>query len=263
MNSSFLFYLPIWVVAIGIFIVIITFNWLGHRYRKILMRKNPEDSDGLGPMEGSLLGLMGLMLAFSFSMGITKFENRRVIIIDEANSIGTAIRLSNLYTDSVRNLFIAEFKEYVEARIGYYDAANDTNLIRAALERGNRHSMRLLKLTIQVRQNPVNIYPTVQMIPALNRMIDIVTTREASRKSKIPPLVLGMLLLLIFSSAFLVGYGNKAKKRNLVMVIGFALMTTLTIYLIMELDRPRKGIINLDEAQKNIVDLRSHFVENK
>src|SRR3982751_5511971 len=117
--SPLLLNIPTWLVALGIFILMITFNWLGYRYRKMQIRKNPEDVDTLGPMEGSLLGLMGLMLAFSFSMAASKFENRRVIIIDEANNIATAMRNSSLFPDSVRNLFLGNFKQYVEARISY------------------------------------------------------------------------------------------------------------------------------------------------
>jgi hypothetical protein len=263
MEPTFVFYIPAPVIAIGIFILIFLFNWLGYRYRKIQIRKHPEDVDSLGPMEGSLLGLMGLMLAFSFGMAASKFESRRVIIIDEANIIGTAIHMSYLYPDSTRNVLLGHFKEYVEARIGYYDAVNDPNLIKAALEKADLYSMRLLKLAIQQGQNNQNFIRTAQMIPVLNHMIDIVTTREQSRKAKVPPIILSTLMLLVFSAAFLVGYGNKAKKRNFVMVTGFALMTTLALYLILELDRPRRGIINLDEAAKNITDLRNQLTENK
>ena len=263
MSPSFLFYLPIWLVALGIFIILIIFDWLGYHYRKMHMRKHPDEVDSLGPMEGSLLGLMALLLAFSFSMAASKYENRRLIIIDEANYTRTAINISYLYPDSIRNTFLAEFREYVEARIGYNNAANDTNLIQSCLGKTRMYSTRLLKIAIQQAQNPENNFRTAQMLPALNHMADITTAREESRKAKTPPLILGMLLLLTFSAAFLVGYGSKAKKRNFVMRISFALMTTLTLYVIMEMDWPRRGLINLDEAAKNITELRDQLRENK
>ena len=241
----------------------ITVNWLGYWYRKVQIRKNAEHVDPPVPLEGSLLGLMGLMLAFSFSMAASKFENRRVIIVDEANNIATAMRNSFLYPDSVRNLFLGDFKQYVEARINYYDAVNDPVLISAALEKSNHYSMRILRLAMQQAKNFQNNIRTGQMIPAVNRMIESVTTREASRIAKTPSLILIMLLLLIFSTTFLVGYGNKAKKINFIMVTGFALMTTLTVYVIIELDRPRKGVINLDEAEKNITELRKQVNGDK
>ena len=116
---------------------------------------------------------------------------------------------------------------------------------------------------MQQAKNFQNNIRTGQMIPAVNRMIESVTTREASRIAKTPSLILIMLLLLIFSTTFLVGYGNKAKKINFIMVTGFALMTTLTVYVIIELDRPRKGVINLDEAEKNITELRKQVNGDK
>ena len=94
------------------------------------------------------------------------------------------------------------------------------------------------------------------MIPALNDMIDIVTTRESSRISKVPPIILSILMLLVLASSFLIGYGNKAKQRNFILIIGFALMTSMALYLILELDRPRRGIINVEAAEKNIMDLK-------
>jgi len=68
-----------------------------------------------------------------------------------------------------------------------------------------------------------------------------------------------MLIILIQTSAFLVGYSQKSKKRNLVMNYGFAVMISLALYLVLELDRPRRGIINLDSTEQKILDLREEF----
>lgn len=69
--------------------------------------------------------------------------------------------------------------------------------------------------------------------------------------------------MLTLVSAFLTGYNYKGKRRNMVMITSFALMTTLTIYLVLDLDRPRRGLINLDAAQANIVELKKLTVEDK
>ena len=86
-------------------------------------------------------------------------------------------------------------------------------------------------------------------------MIDIVTTRETSRSATVPPVILFVLTVLMLIASFLVGYGHKGK-RNLVLVAGFALMTTIALYVIIELDRPRRGILNLDQTEYKIIELK-------
>jgi hypothetical protein len=63
-----------------------------------------------------------------------------------------------------------------------------------------------------------------------------------------------MLLLLTLVSSFMSGYSHKAKKRNLIMISAFALMTTFTLYTVMEMDRPQRGLISIDAAQQKIMD---------
>jgi len=262
MNTPVLASVPGWIIAIAVFILILVFNWLGFSYKKRLLIKDPDaDKDSLGTIEGALLGLMALLLAFTFSIAANKFENRRQVIIDEANAIGTAILRCDLYPDSARKLFRQDFVNYVDARVAYYDAGSDKIKIQAALKQAELYSGNIWKRAIDLSHNLDNIARTQQMIPAVNAVIDIATTREDSRLNKVPPLILFMVLMLTLVTGFLTGYSNKTKRRNKVMTLGFALMTALTLYLVLELDRPRRGWITLDAAEQKIVDLRQLLVE--
>src|SRR6185295_15576050 len=78
-----------------------------------------------GNVLGSLFAILGLMLAFSFGMALTRYERRVDIIIEESNDIGTAILRADLYPEEQRQLFRADFKQYVEARIAYFEAGAD------------------------------------------------------------------------------------------------------------------------------------------
>jgi hypothetical protein len=102
---------------------------------------------------------------------------------------------------------------------------------------------------------------TQQMVPSLNGMIDIVTTREGSRRAMVPGMVLVVLCVLIVVSAFLSGYGSKSLERNKVLVLAFAVMTTLALYLVIDLDKPRQGFVNLNPAEQLLEGLRSLFPE--
>jgi hypothetical protein len=257
MFNSFTYKIDAHWIAIAIFLLILLTNWLGYRYRTSQEAKPGVGTlEGPGPMESSLLGLMALMLGFTFSMALSKFETRRQVIVEEANNIGTALLRADLYPDSIRTLLRADFKDYIEARIAYYDAGIDKEKIDSALAKTNVYSGRIWNRAAGLVQNDRYRVSSLQMIPAVNSMIDIVSTRESGRKAKVPPVILIMLLILTLISSFLVGYGQKGKRRNLVMIFTFSLMTTIALYLIMELDRPQRGLLNLNAAEQNITALR-------
>jgi hypothetical protein len=96
------------------------------------------------------------------------------------------------------------------------------------------------------------------MIPILNNVMEIVTKRDVSRSSKVPRLVLWTLLILVLTSALLLGSTYKGTKRNTLLSIAYAAIMTLTLNLIVELNNPWKGFINLDTEEK-MTELRTLF----
>ena len=96
------------------------------------------------------------------------------------------------------------------------------------------------------------------MIPALNAMIDITTTRRAAGEATIPDSIVYFLLILCIGSAFLLGYDNK-NKIDWIVVMGLAIMLSLTVFNIIDLDRPRSGLINMNKPNQKIVELRGMF----
>ncbi len=253
--TSIFFQIPAWIIATSIFILILYSNWLGFNYRKRLLERKPEDiPENLGTLEGSLLGLMALMLAFSFGMGATKFESRRSLTIHEANAIGSAIMRLDMYPDSIKKEFIPDFDKYIDTRMAYYQANFRDVPRNAALKETDEVFERMWKRATQLSHDPANLASTQQIIPKLNEMIDLVVERNALREARIPTLILVMLLLLTLVSSFMSGYSHKAKKRNLIMISAFALMTTFTLYTVMEMDRPQRGLISIDSAQQKIMD---------
>ena len=249
--------IPIYILFTLIFFLILLFNWLGFKFKKWQLEKYPgRVPEDLGSVEGSMLGAMALLLGFTFSIAISKFETRRQITVDEANEISTAILRCDMYPDSVRNPLRADFKEYIETRIAYYTVGDDEEKIKQELVKAGEISDRIWKRAARHAQNPNNIAITTQMIPALNDMIDIVTTRDASRISRVPRLVLYVLLGLVLISSFVLGSDYNGKKRNRILIFSYALAMTLTLNLISELDRPREGLINLNAIEQKMIDLR-------
>jgi len=246
-------------VAIAVFILMMISFFIGIRLRKFYEKRTPAPDDkSIGPLEGSLLGLLALLLSFTFSMSSSRHDRRLSVVIEEANSIGTAILRADLYPDSIRAAFRKDFKEYVNVRIAFFEAGTNIDEIKSTLKQGNAIQKRLWERVTYYGRDRENLHRTSQMVPALNAMIDIVTTRNAATIAKVPVLILYLLFLLCIISSLMMGY-TVGKKPDWIIMLGFAITIVMTIYLILDLDRPRRGIITMKNANMEIVNLRNVF----
>ena len=176
------------VFAVIFFFAIFGLNWLGYRTRKRISQQRPESEIALGAAEGFLFGLMALLLAFSFSIVSSKFENRRQLIVEEANFINTAILRCTLYPDSIKQLLLPDFKQYLESRIAYYDVGDGPteDAIKAKLNDANLHFNRIWSKTNLLIKDKENRPLTEQMILVLINMKNIAATREAEGRAHSP-----------------------------------------------------------------------------
>lgn len=253
MKDSLLYSTDAWVICLILFVLMIAMVYLG----LFLRHKTITSAEGLGPVEASLFGLLALMLAFTFGEADSRFDARRTIIITEANNIGTAILRADMYADSERIAFKKDFAQYIKARISYYDARRNADKINTAKETGNKYAALLWARATRLSKAPANLAASNQMIPALNEMIDITTVREAALNATVPESVLALLFGISLICSFFVGYCvAHDKKLNRLAVGGFILLTAMVIYVILDLDRPRRGIINLDRNEQYIKNLR-------
>jgi hypothetical protein len=238
-----------------VFSLIILFSWLGYRYKINRLKRHPEERLESGKVHGAAISILSLLMGFTFSVAMAKFETQRRVITQEAAYINTAILRCDIYPDSLRNLLRADFKEYIEARIAYYDT--DREVSEQQRKRAELISKRIWKKVAMQMQSSGNILRSSQMIPAVNNMIDVVITRDGEKISKVPLLVLWVLLIFILLDAFVLGIQAVEKKSTAkIAIIAYALVMSLTLNLILELHQTRTGLINLDAVQQQIVNLR-------
>jgi len=258
-NLSLLQSTPTFVIASCLFVLIIAFYVLGHRLRTRSIRKNPDLAKiELGAINGMLLALLGLLLAFTFSMSNSRFDTRRQLVIEEANNIGTVILRTDIYPDSLRELLRNNLKEYVEQRIAFYQVG--MNVPKAISHYLKADSIGKVVWSIVAAYAKVDNITTrtSEIIPALNAMIDVTTTRRAAGEATIPDPIMYFLFILCLGSAFLLGY-EKPNQIDWIVVIGFGIMLSLTVYAIIDLDRPRSGLISMDVPNQKIIELRDMF----
>jgi hypothetical protein len=154
--NTFLYQIPAFVIAFVLFVLMVIINYAGHRLKR---KRDPEQlADGLGPVEGSLLGLLALLLSFTFSMSAGKSDGRRQVIVQEANNIGTAILRCDLYPDSTRRALKADFAKYLQARIDYYNAGIDETALNRTMQQANDISGRIWKRVMLLSQDKADLF---------------------------------------------------------------------------------------------------------
>jgi uncharacterized membrane protein (UPF0136 family) len=259
MKLSFLDQTPSYIIALSIFVLMLLFYYAGMKFGIYRTRNSDQNKpEEVGATEGALIGLLALLMAFTFGAASDRFVKRNNIIVNEANAIGTAALRADLYGDSIRREFRKDFKNYVEARIDFFEAGMDMKKILLALGKTETINMQIWNRAALLAKEKENFVSSQQMIPALNAMIDIVTERNAAGKAKVPELILWVLFSLCLIINFIMGYSLRSK-TDWVVVTGFSLITSLAIFLILDLDRPRQGIINANTAHQEIVALRKMF----
>jgi hypothetical protein len=236
---------------------ILFFLWLGNIVSNAT-NSSAGEIKGIGAIEGALFGLLGLMIAFTFSGAAGRFEDRRHLITDEANAIGTAwLRIDVLPADaqpSIRNLFL----QYMDNRATVY-RDNKTSVDREVkLKLTADLQQKIWDASVQASQRPdAKNQAAMLLLPALNEMIDITTTRQVATQNH-PPLVIFFLLeALTFVTAFLAGFGIGGNSSQIKMhKLVFALIMSLTLFVTVDLEYPRAGFIRIDDADQPIIDLR-------
>jgi len=255
MNFPF-FQLPPYFMMLVIFSLIILFIWLGYSFNKIRTTKYPEVlKQTPGAIEGSVVGIMSLLLGFTFSFVVSRYEARRQLIVDEMVSINSAIFRCDLFPDSTRKLLHADFKKYLEARRDYYNEGGDEIRVIEELQKSKEIGDRIWKRIVFDSDNPEVRLRSQQMIPALSGMLNSIIVRDESRRTGVPPLILWTLLVLVLITAFFLGGNLFGKKKFTVLVFGYALILALTLNLIIELNTPRSGFITLNSTQQKMNDL--------
>jgi hypothetical protein len=248
-----------YIIAGFLFLAIIIAFLIGNRIRRYKESKGMTTEDkSIGALEGSLLGLLALLLSFTFGMSSSRHDRRVNIINEEANAIGTAVLRADLYPDSIRQAFRKDFEAYLETRIRFFSVKADIPAIVKSLQDGQALQATLWERASSLGRDKENLHRTSQMIPALNEMFDIASTRTAATIDKVPEIIFYLLFLISVTASLMVGYAGGIKP-DWTMVLSFSLMISMTVYLIVDLDRPRKGAITMDKANEQIVQLRSMF----
>lgn len=243
--------------AVGLFTGMILLLELGRRLGRARLEKAEEgDRAGLGAVEGAVFALLGLLIAFTFSGAAMRFDGRRELIVQESNAIGTAWLRLDLLPVPAQGDLKALFRRYLDSRLAVYRKIPDMEAVREELARGNALQSEIWTRAVTAcRESPDPV--TALVPPALNEMFDIASTRTMAAQMHPPGVIFAMLGLLALMSSLLAGYAMAGGTgRNWIHILGFALTMATTVYLILDLEYPRMGLIRVDAADEVLIQLR-------
>jgi hypothetical protein len=203
-------------------------------------------------IEGAIFGLFGLLLAFTFSGAVSRFDTHRQLLTQEANDIGSAYLRLDLLPAEAQPELRQLFRDYTTSRLHLYDAVSEEispETVRLQREIWQRS-------TAAAMSQGASPDATRLLLPAINDMIDITTTRQNAFNMHPPEVVYWLLFVFSGGAALMAGYSMKAGPRDWMYSIALALAVTLTVYTILDVEYPRRGLIRLQQLDRTLISLR-------
>lgn len=245
--------------AVAIFGGLIACLRIGWRFGRRRWNALGEDGQaGLGALDGAVFGLMGLLIAFTFTGAASRFHDRRDLITRQVNAIGTAWLRLDLLPDAERELARDGLRRYVDEQMSIVDAAGDEKAVRAGLARLSVIQQEIWDILIRAAKADKSVPVAQVLLPPVNDTFDLTTSRLMAARQHPPLAVFVMLGLLVLVSGLLAGFGmGKAEKQSPLHLFGFAAIMALSVYLILDIEYPRLGLVRIDSFDQAYVELRA------
>ena len=242
---------------------LILLNYGRHLGLRYLQRQKDADSmAGLTTVEGAVFALIGLLLAFTISGALQRFDERRQLVVQEANAASTANDRLGLFEGDVGRNLQTKLKDYTEARIDLYRMPHDFSLWRRSELFSPEQQDKIVDLKNKLWAAAVTACPQAnfrpacpQILPALASLFEVARLRLGASEKHPPQIVYVMLFGLGLGGSLLAGFGMAAATaRSWVHMLIFAATLTVTLYAVTDMEYPRLGLIRIENFDHFLVD---------
>ena len=243
---------PLWTIfAISVALALISVE-AGYRLAQWRPRGSQEEKEApVGGMAGAALGLLAFMLAFTFGMAASRYEDRRQALLAEANAIGTTYLRSKMLAEPMRTDAQNLLREYVDVRL----EAVQPGKLQQGIVKSEDLQNRLWSVAVAQAEKERTVI-TALFIQSLNEVIDLHAVRVmAGVRSRVPGMIWIVLYLLAVIAMVMMGYhAGLANSRRSIATIALVIGFSSVLYLIADLDRPGQGMLKV--SQQMMIDLR-------
>lgn len=232
------------------FLILWLAGWLGAQLNRRLHKLDEETRTDFGVVQGATLTLLGLIIGFSFSMAIGRYDQRKTYEEDEANAIGTEYVRADLLPAAdaaqVRDLL----RRYTDLRISFYTTRDGDELKKIADQRASMQD-HLWKAV----SRPASAQPSPVIALAVAGMNDVLNSQgytQAAWWNRIPEAAWSLMFLIAIFANLMLGYGIRHLQPVLLVVL--PLVVSISFFLIADIDSPRRGVIRVHP--QNLESLR-------
>lgn len=245
------------LIAAVLFIFIVIANEIGLRIGEYYENKSDDDvKSQTTAIQGGIIGILALILGFTFSMSVQRFDNRAASEIAEANAIGTAILRTNLLPAPLN----AEAKQLIEAYIQVRLEVNDTDLTQKDIRKQYQLKTTALQeeiwdIAITASKQDPNPVTAGLFVSSVNDLIDAQGKRNDQLQRHVPAAIFYLLFIIFIATGILMGYSSGlGKKTSRMPAVVLGLLISLLVFIIIDLDKPRRGVIQVkQDSMENLL----------
>lgn len=242
------------LIISGLIAVILLSMEAGHQIGLLRWARLPVNARTVSPtLEASVFGLMGLLITFTFYGAGARFDHRKTLIAQEANAIGTAYLRLDLLPEEAQPALRDDFRKYTRSRLAVYQAIPDIKAVKVALDRSEALQNKVWSKATEAAKG-CGPAEKALVLSSLNEMIDITTVQTVALTTHPPVEVFAMLALTVVASSSLAGYTMSASgTRDWVFVAAFALVLGTALYVTLDYEFPRIGLMLIDPVDQLLV----------
>ena len=226
---------------------------LGIRKRK----QDPETPiEGNGAVDSTVFAILGLILAFTFTGALSRLDNRRELIAKEANAIGTAYLRLDLLPAEAQTQLRPIYRDYLSQRIDLARSVEQTAVAQALFQSTLDLQDQIWQISTQAVLIEGNTALTNLVVGATNDLIDVTSERLQAYRMHPPAVVYYLMYVLALAASLLIGFNMSGQsKRSYFHAIVFCSIISATIYITLELEDPRRGLMQISTGDKILVEL--------
>ncbi len=245
------------MLALGLGVGMAASMEVGYRLGSKERQQDPDaPPEGNGAVDSTVFAILGLILAFTFTGALSRLDNRRELIAKEANAIGTAYLRLDLLPPETQAQLRPIYRDYLRQRIDLGNSIEQKAVAQALIQNTLALQNQIWQISTQAVLIEGNPALTSLIVTAINDLIDITNDRLQAFRMHPPAIVYYLMYSLALAASLLIGFNMSVrKKRSYFHAILFCSIISATIYITLELEDPRRGLMRISTGDKILVEL--------
>lgn len=240
-------------VPIALLIGLVVCLEIGYRIGAQRIKSTPNAHEGFGAIEGAVFGLFGLLLSLTFFGAASRLDARRQLIVQEANAIASAYMRVDMLPIAEQPEVRRLFREYLDERVRISEMSNEAAALR---EMPKAAELQQAIWSRAVRATKDGVPGAMLLVPAVNQMIEIASSKAIAVQTHLPELVFAFLIVAALLSGLIAGFGMARGGRNWLSILTYASVVALTMHVMLDMEYPRAGLIRIGAADLAMSTLR-------